>query len=133
MDILYHDKTDKIINCFFKVYNRLGFGFLEKVYHNALLIELEKCGFNLQSQGQIKVYYDDKQVGEYFPDIIVDECIIIENKAVECLCKDHECQLINYLKSTNIEVGLLLNFGRKAEFRRKILTNNNKKINRNTF
>ena len=127
MDYLYPDKTEKIIKCFYNVYNTLGFGFLEKVYQNALLIELQKLGLHCESQRPIKVYYESMQVGDYYADIIVDECIILELKAMEGLCEEHEFQLINYLKATNIEVGLLLNFGKKPEIRRKVFSNVNKK------
>jgi GxxExxY protein len=126
MGIFYQDKTEKILNSFYKVYNTLGFGFLEKVYQNSLLIELKKQGFYCESQKPIKVYYESLQVGDYYADIIVDECIILELKAMDCLCEEHEYQLINYLKATKIEIGLLLNFGKKPEFKRKIFTNDKK-------
>jgi GxxExxY protein len=115
--------TERIIKAFYKVYNILGYGFLEKVYENALLIELIEMGLSVEKQGQIKVYYGDKEVGEYFADLIVEECVIIELKAAESLCEEHEFQLINYLKATEIEVGLLLNFGKKPEFKRKVFSN----------
>ena len=127
--MLLHDKTEKIIQAFYKVYNTLGYGFLERVYHNALFIELEKMGFRCQSQYPIRVYYEGTPVGDYNADIMVDECIILELKAMEALCEDHEYQLINYLKATNIELGLLLNFGKEPEFRRKIFSNNRKNRN----
>jgi GxxExxY protein len=126
MEYLHQDKTELIIQAFYKVYNTLGYGFLEKVYQNAMLIELRKMGFECKSQSPIKVIYETFIVGDYFADIIVDECIIIENKATEALIEDHEFQLINYLKATNIEVGLLLNFGKKPEFKRKIFSNDRK-------
>jgi len=128
MEYLLSDKTERIIKCFFKVYNTLGYGFLEKVYQNALLIELKKSGFSCESQKPIKVYYEDSLVGDYYADIVVDDCIILELKAAEALCEEHEYQLINYLKATEIEIGLLLNFGKKPEFKRKIFTNDKKKI-----
>ncbi len=109
------------------MYNTLGYGFLEKVYQNALLIELRRMGFECKSQYPIRVYYETFPVGDYFADIIVDDCIIIENKAMEALREENEFQLINYLKATNIEVGLLLNFGKKPEFKRKIFTNDRKR------
>jgi GxxExxY protein len=127
--MLYEEKTDLIIRAFYKVYNTLGYGFLEKVYHNAFLIELEKLGFDLESQSPIKVYYDEIMVGEYYADIIVDECIIIENKVGESLNKEHEYQLINYLRATDMEVGLLFNFGKTPSFKRKYFTNDRKRIN----
>jgi len=123
---LHNDITDKIIKAYYKVYNSLGYGFLEKVYHNALLIELRRMGLDCKSQYPIKVYYEDFQVGEYYADIIVENLVIIENKASEILVEEHEYQLINYLKATELEVGLLLNFGKKPEFKRKIFTNNRK-------
>lgn len=119
----YSDITDKIIKSYFNVYNKLGFGFLEKVYENSMLIELRKFSINCERQVPIKVYYDQFNVGEYFADIIVENLVIIELKAAESLCEEHEIQLVNYLKATDIEVGLLLNFGKKAEFKRKVLTN----------
>ncbi len=122
-DYKHKELTSEIIRCFYEVYNELGFGFLEKVYENALKHELEKRGFYVEKQKPIKVHYDDIIVGEYYADLIVNESVIIELKAAESLCKEHELQLINYLKATDIEVGLLLNFGKKPEFKRKIFTN----------
>ncbi len=127
-ELLHKDLTNRIINCFYTVYNTLGFGFLEKVYENSLMIELQKQGIKAERQKPIRVYYDDFQVGEYFADIMVDDSIIIELKAAECLMEEHELQLINYLKGTDKEIGLLLNFGKKPEFRRKIFTNDRKRI-----
>lgn len=101
----------------------LGFGFLEKVYENAMRIELNKAGLKVEQQKNIKVYYADEIIGDYYADLLVNNKIIIELKASESLCHDHELQLINYLKATKIEVGLLLNFGKRAEFKRKIYTN----------
>ena len=115
--------TEKIIRAFYTVYNTLGYGFLEKVYENAMFIELKNMGFLVEKQCRIKVFYEDFQVGDYFADLIVDEKVIIELKASEALCEEHEFQLINYLKATEIEVGLLLNFGKKPEFRRKVFSN----------
>ena len=129
MKYLYQDKTKKIIQAFYKVYNTLGYGFLEKVYQNSLLIELRKMGFKCQSQCPIKVYYESQQVGDYYADIIVDDSIILELKAAEKLCLEHEYQLVNYLKATELEIGLLLNFGKKPELKRKIFTNDRKVLN----
>jgi len=126
--MLHEEKTQKIIKAFYKVYNTLGYGFLEKVYQKALLIELRKIGFDCSEEAPVKVYYEEYQVGDYRADIIVDNCIIIENKAAEALAEENEYQLINYLKATEIGVGLLLNFGKKPEFRRKIFTNDRKKL-----
>jgi GxxExxY protein len=122
-DYKHKELTSEIIRCFYDVYNELGYGFLEKVYENALKHELEKKGFLVEKQKPIKVYYDNVLVGEYFADLIVDDSVIIELKAAEILCEEHELQIVNYLKATEIEVGLLLNFGKKPEIRRKIFTN----------
>jgi len=124
--MLFSEKTEKIIQAFYKVYNKLGYGFLEKVYHNALLIELRKVGFDCKSEYPITVFYDVFEVGYYKADILVDNCIIIEIKASEGLIEEYEFQLINYLKATELEIGLLLNFGKNPEFRRKIFTNDKK-------
>ena len=122
-EYLHKALTSEIIGCFYDVYNKLGYGFLEKVYENALKYELEKKGLKVEKQKSITVFYDEIKVGEYFADLIVDDAIILELKAAESLCEEHEYQLINYLKATNIEVGLLLNFGKKPEIRRKIFSN----------
>jgi GxxExxY protein len=128
MELLHKDITDKIIKAFYKVYNELGFGFLEKVYENALILELSSANLSCEKQKPIKVFYNGQPVGEYFSDITVNGCVIIELKAAESIAKEHEFQLINYLKATNVEVGLLLNFGKKPAFKRKIFTNDKKKI-----
>lgn len=119
----YSEITEKIINAFYKGYNTLGYGFLEKVYENALFIDLVAMGLLVEKQKQIKVYYEGKEVGEYFADLAVERCVIVELKTAETLCKEHELQLINYLKATEMEVGLLLNFGKKPEFKRKDFSN----------
>lgn len=118
--------TGKVLKAYYNVFNKLGFGFLEKVYENAMCIELEKAGLNFKKQCPIEVFYDGQKVGVYFADILVEDQLIIELKAAESLCEEHECQLINYLRATNIEVGLLLNFGKKAQFRRKVFLNQHK-------
>ena len=130
MELLHKDITDKIIKCFYEVYNILGYGFLEKVYESSLYNELISCGLSCERQNKIDVFYKEKLVGEYYADIIAEEKVIIELKAAEAISEEHEFQLINYLKATNIEVGLLLNFGKKPEIRRKIFTNN-RKLNSN--
>ena len=106
MNLLHKDTTDIILKSFYKVYNNLGYGFLEKVYENALLYELRNQGLDCEKQKPIKVYYEQIQVGEYYADIIVNECIILELKAAESIAEEHEFQLINYLKATEIEIGL---------------------------
>lgn len=117
---LYNDLSDKIIGCAHKVYYSLGTGFLEKVYENALVKELDNNGLKVLQQHPIKVYYEGTVVGEYIADILVEEKIIIEVKAVSELSKVHETQLVNYLKATGLKVGLLINFGSEIAIRRKV-------------
>jgi len=121
--MLYKALTSKIIEAFYKVNDSLGYGFLEKVYENAMYIELSKRGFDVKRQKNIKVFYKGYIVGDYYADLIINNRIIVELKAAKTLSEEHEAQLLNYLRSTKIEVGLLLNFGKKAEFKRKIYTN----------
>ena len=118
--------TEKIIGAFFKVYNSLGYGFAEKVYENALAIELRKLGLKVEQQKNITVYYEGAIVGDYVADAITADVVMLELKAVRQLTDEHEAQLLNYLKATPIEVGLLLNFGSKAEFKRKVFDNDRK-------
>ena len=127
MGYLHKDLTDKIIRAFFNVYNTLGFGFLEKVYENAMMIELKSLGLYCEKQTPINVHYRDARIGEYFADIVVEDKVIIELKAAESLCEEHEAQLLNYLKATEIEAGLLLNFGKTPQIKRKIFENAYKK------
>ncbi|MFH0991725.1 MAG: GxxExxY protein [bacterium] len=128
MEYLHHELTEKIIACFYEVYNRLGYGFLEKVYERSMIIELAREGLVAKNQQPIKVHYRGELVGDYFADIVVNNVVILELKAAEGMVEEHETQLINYLKATNIEIGLLLNFGKKPEIRRKIFTNDRKEI-----
>jgi len=121
------DITDKILKAFFtKVYRRLGYGFLEKVYVNSLVIELRRMGLKAEGQVRILVYYDGAVVGEYYADLVVEDLVIVECKAIKQLGDDDEAQLLNYLRATPYEVGLLLNFGPKPDFRRKAFDNANK-------
>ena len=122
------DLTDRIIQAFYRVYNELGFGFLENVYQNAFFFELQKKGFKVEAQKAIDVYYQAQIVGKYKADLVVDDLIILELKAVDYLIDEHELQLINYLKATDKEIGLLLNFGKEPEIRRKIFTNDRKNL-----
>lgn len=116
----YSKITEKIIESTFNVYNTLGYGFLEKVYENALIVELRNKKLNVEAQKPIKVFYKDKLVGEYIVDIIVEGKVIVEVKSVNSLNKIHEVQLVNYLKATKLEVGLLINFGEEMKIKRKI-------------
>jgi len=116
----YEELTEKIIGCAYKVYNQMGFGFLESVYEKCLLIELRKAGLSAESQIPIKVFYDGESVGEFAADILVEGVVILELKSVRRVIQAHEVQLVNYLTATNKEVGLILNFGpEKAEIKRK--------------
>jgi len=126
--LLHEEITEKIIQAFYKVNNTLGHGFIEKVYENAMAVELRKMGFNISQQKKIKVYYEGEEVGDYESDLTVNDLVIVETKAKESLREEHEAQLINYLKATKIEVGLLMNFGKKPEFRRKVFSNDRKQI-----
>ena len=128
MDIKHSKITGQIIKSFYKVYNALGYGFAEKVYENALLLELVELGLNVRQQKSINVFYNQKLVGAYYADLIVEDCVIVELKAAESLSPANEAQLLNYLKATKIEVGLLLNFGQKPDYRRKYFTNDRKNI-----
>jgi len=116
----YKELSEKIIAAAFKVHNELGHGFLEKVYQNALAVELEENGINYELEKPLIVKYHDQQVGEYFADMVVDNKIVVEVKAVVSLSSSHEVQLVNYLKATGSQVGLLLNFGKSVEIRRKV-------------
>lgn len=127
-EYLYSCETKEITNAFYDVYNTLGYGFLERVYQNALYKELIRRGLSCSAQHQIDVFYQGEKVGLYFADILVNDQIILELKAAETLNQRHELQLVNYLKATGIEVGLLLNFGVKPEIRRKFFTNERKQI-----
>ncbi len=121
-ELLHADVTEAIIRGFYHVYNALGCGFLEKVYENSLRISLTKAGFAVEQQKPITVSFEDEHVGEYFADLLVAGKVIVELKAAEVIAAEHEAQLLNYLKATGIQVGLLLNFGPKPEFRRKVFT-----------
>jgi GxxExxY protein len=111
--------TETIIGCAFKVHNTLGYGFLEKVYENAMRIELVKQGLKVRQQEPILVHYDGQVVGEFYADLWVEDRVIVELKAVRSLSKAHEVQLVNYLTATGIDTGLLINFGPSVQVKRK--------------
>jgi len=117
--VTVNDLTQTIISCAYKVHNTLGPGFLEKIYENALLIELQKAGFKVKQQQPINVEYDGEIVGEYYADLWVDERVVVELKAGLTLAKEHEVQLVNYLAATGISDGLLINFGSSVQVKRK--------------
>ena len=127
--LIHEELTRKIIRCFYTVYNKLGYGFLEKVYENALMIELQSIGLSSIQQAPIKVFYTDKQVGSYYADILVENICVLELKAgAGKIILEHELQLTNYLKATEYEIGLLLFFGEKPSFKRKVFSNEHKQI-----
>ncbi len=126
-DLKHKDVTDKILHAFFKiVYPMLGFGFLEKVYENAMVIALRQLGLKVEQQVKILVYFAGQVVGEYFADLVVEDKIIVELKAVDHLLSEHDAQLLNYLRATKYEVGMLLNFGPQPRFHRRVFDNERK-------
>ena len=116
----HEEVTERVVAAFYHVYNTLGWGFLERVYHNSLKYELEKRGLKVASQARFEVFYDGVPMGEFFTDLLVEDCVILELKSAEGIAPEHEAQLLNYLRASNIDVGLLLNFGPKPQIRRKI-------------
>ncbi len=113
--------TEKIIGCAFRIYNKMGFGFLESVYHNCMFIELERDSLNIEKKKKIKVFYENVLVGDFEADLIVEDLVIVELKAVRRIIKAHEIQLVNYLVATKKPVGLIINFGeKKVEIKRKV-------------
>ena len=122
----YSSLSSEIIKCAYYVFNELGFGYLESVYEKALEIKLHKEGFKVTRQAPINVFFEGVVVGEFFADLLVEDAIIIELKAVEKLHSKHEVQLVNYLKSTDIEVGLLLNFGEELKIKRRVFSTRRK-------
>ena len=120
------DVTKKIIQAFYSTYNVLGYGFSEKVYQNALVIELLMLGLRVECPKQIPVYYAGQLVGEYFADVLVNGVVMLELKTAQRLLDEHEAQLLNYLKATPVEVGLLLNFDPSPTFKRKVYDNDRK-------
>lgn len=123
--------TDKIIGTFYDVYNELGYGFLESVYEEALAIALQEAGLRVQRQVSITVWFRGQDVGDFRGDLLVDGAVLLELKAGRTLDKAHEAQLLHYLRATEIEVGLLLNFGEQPQFRRLLFDNERKKIRAN--
>ncbi len=116
----YEELTKEVIRVFYKVYNTLGYGFLERVYENALRIEFKKAGIDFACQVPVRVFYDEEVIGEYVADFVVDGKVVVEIRANVGLGVSDESQLLNYLRCTGLEVGLLLNFGKKAEVKRKV-------------
>jgi len=115
--------TDLVLKAFFRVYNELGYGFLEKIYENALIIAARELGLAVEQQVRVHIYFDGKVVGDHVIDLLFNNAVIVEVKAAKSLLEEHEAQLLNYLKATPFEVGLLLNFGPKPQFKRKVYDN----------
>jgi len=126
-DLMHYALTDKIIAVFYDVYNELGHGFLESVYHKSLHLALTEIGLTVHSPVDIPVWFRGHQVGCFEGDILVEKCVLLELKAARTLDSSHKAQLLNYLRATDIEVGLLLNFGVKPEVKRLIYDNPRKK------
>ncbi|MGH9949141.1 MAG: GxxExxY protein [Pyrinomonadaceae bacterium] len=126
--MLHKELTEKIIGVFYDVYNELGHGFLESVYETAMVIALREAGLKVASQVEIPVWFRKRQIGNFYADLLVEGCVIVELKAVRSIDPSHEAQLIHYLRSTEIEIGLLLNFGVKPEIKRKIYDNPRKSV-----
>lgn len=125
-NLLHKSITDAILKAYYNVYNELGSGFLEKVYQNSMFFELKSFGLKVEAQKQIKVYFKNQLVGDFYSDLLIEDKVIVELKATEFLMDIHTAQIINYLKATPIEVGMLLNFGEEPEFKRVIYTNDRK-------
>ena len=127
-DLKHRELTQKIIGVFYEVYNELGRGFLESVYQKSLILALTETGLIVHSPVDIPVWFRGHRVGDFEGDVLVDKCVLLELKAVRTLDSSHEAQLLNYLRATNIEVGLLLNFGARPEFKRLAYDNSRKRI-----
>ena len=110
----YQELTEKVIGCAYRVYNQMGFDFLESVYSKCMMIELKKAGLHAEAEKRIQVFYDEELVGDFIADIVVDGILIVELKSVRKIAKAHEVQLVNYLAATKKPVGLVLNFGERS-------------------
>lgn len=126
--LLHQHITDGVIRVFYQVYNELGGGFLESVYQNALTLALRQSGLDVERELPVPVFFRGVRVGDFRADLTVNGSVLLELKAVASLDRAHEGQILNYLRATSYEVGLLLNFGPKPQFRRMVLENRNKKI-----
>ena len=127
-DLIHYALTERIIAVFYDVYNELGHGFLESVYHKSLFLALQEVGLSVQSHVDIPVWFRGHQVGRFEGDILVEKCVLLELKAARTLDSSHKAQLLNYLRATEIEIGLLLNFSVKPELKRLIYDNPRKKL-----
>ena len=126
--MIEEELTSHILRVYYHVYNSLGYGFIESIYHNAMIIELTSAGLKVETEKSIAVYYQGRVVGTFSADIVVEDKVILELKAKDKIIEAYEAQLTNYLRATEIEIGLLLNFGRQPEFKRKFFSNRNKQL-----
>jgi GxxExxY protein len=126
--LMHKELTETIIGVFYEVYNELGHGFLESVYERAFEIALAGKGLNVLPQIEVPVWFRGQKIGDFVADILVNKCVLLELKAVRTLDSAHEAQILNYLRATEIEVGLLFNFGIKPEFRRLVFENSRKQV-----
>jgi GxxExxY protein len=132
--VLKHaDVTEKIIGIFYDVYNELGYGFLECVYEESLVIALHEAGLRANRQIALPVWFRGHKVGEFRADLLVENCVLLELKSARSLDPAHEAQLLHYLKSTEVEIGMLLNFGARPQFRRLLFDNERKKLRENPW
>ena len=129
--MLHEEISEKVIGTFYDVYNELGHGFLESVYENAMVIALREKGMRVEQQVEIPVWFRSQKIGVFYADLVVEGVLIVELKAVRSFDPSHEAQLLNYLRATAIEIGLLLNFGVRPEVKRKIYDNPRKNIREN--
>lgn len=120
--------TEKVLKIFYQVYNELGFGFLEAVYENAMVIALTEAGIRVVQQVPIPVYFRGRQVGDFRCDLLVEDKVILELKAVKAIAPEHHAQALHYLRATEVEVALILNFGEKPDFKRLVFDNERKKL-----
>jgi GxxExxY protein len=131
LGLKHSDLTEKVIGIFYDVYNELGHGFLESTYAEALIVALEESSLSAVREAPVPVWFRGKRVGQYYADVIVEGVLLLELKAARALESAHEAQLLHYLRATEIEVGLLLNFGLRPQFRRLLFDNERKKIREN--
>lgn len=126
--LIHSGLTDQILHCFYGVFNELGFGFLESVYHEAMVIALKEAGLSVDSRVRIPVSFRGRQIGQFEADLLVEQRVILELKTTQSIAASHEAQLLNYLKATDIEVGFVLNFGSSPSFKRLYFDNSRKRL-----
>ena len=131
VNLKHGELTEQIIGVFYDVYNELGYGFLESTYSEAMLIALQDAGLAASREVSVPVWFRGRKVGQYFADLLVNDCVLLELKTARNIEPSHEAQLLHYLRATEIEVGLLLNFGVRPQFRRLLFDNPRKKIREN--